>query len=138
MNDDEYRAIRSGVVRGGCRPQCRLVQASPRVRGRLLPDEPPHEFAIVTRGGAELMLQRVARGEKAGPVNSNGWSVYLRLSGEGILQLLEQIQRDTPVLAGPWRKFYGDVEFEIADPDGHRLCLGELLPESIQLPSPKE
>src|SRR6187431_1745175 len=76
--------------------------------GDCFPDAPPHEFAIVTRGGAELMLQRVARGERAGPVNSNGWSVYLRLSGEGILQLLEQIQLETPVLAGPWRKFYGD------------------------------
>jgi catechol 2,3-dioxygenase-like lactoylglutathione lyase family enzyme len=102
------------------------------------PDEPPHEFAIITRDGAELMLQRVAPGEKAGPVSSSSWSVYLRLSGEALLSLHDQVKLHTAVLAGPWRKFYCDAEFEIADPDGHRLCLGELLPESVQLPSPLE
>src|SRR5689334_4607010 len=74
------------------------------------PDEPPHEFAIITRDGAELMLQRVAPGEKAGPVSSNTWSVYLRLSGEGLLPLHDQVRLHTAVLAGPWRKFYGDAE----------------------------
>jgi hypothetical protein len=100
------------------------------------PSEPPHAFAMITRDGAELMLQRVAPGEKAGPVSADTWSVYLRLSGEGLLQLCDQVKLHTPVLAGPWRKFYCDAEFEIADPDGHRLCLGELLPDSVQLPSP--
>jgi catechol 2,3-dioxygenase-like lactoylglutathione lyase family enzyme len=99
------------------------------------PDEPPHEFAILRRDGAELMLQRVASGEKPGPANSGTWSVYLRLSGEGLLALHDHVSLHTTVLAGPWRKVYCDAEFEIADPDGHRLCLGELLPESVQLPS---
>jgi catechol 2,3-dioxygenase-like lactoylglutathione lyase family enzyme len=100
------------------------------------PGEPRHAFAMITRDGAELMLQGVAPGEEAGPVSADTWSVYLRLSGEGLLQLCDQVKLHTPVLAGPWRKFYCDAEFEIADPDGHRLCLGELLPDSVELPSP--
>lgn len=101
------------------------------------PDEPPFEFAIIGRDGAEIMLQRVGA-EHAGPVHRDTWSVYLRLSGEELLQLHERVALETKVLAGPWRKFYCNVEFEIADPDGHRLCLSEVLPDSLQLPSPSE
>ena len=102
------------------------------------PDEPPHAFAILARDGARIMLQRVAPGEKAGPMNPETWSVYLRLSGEELLQLHDQVRLETKVLAGPWRKFYCNVEFEIADPDGHRLCLGEVLPDTVQVPSSPE
>jgi catechol 2,3-dioxygenase-like lactoylglutathione lyase family enzyme len=102
------------------------------------PDKPPSVFAILTRDGAEIMLQSVSRAEHAGPPNPDTWSVYLRLSGQELLELHDQIELVTKVLAGPWRRFYRDVEFEIADPDGHRLCLGEVLPDSVPLPSPPE
>ncbi len=102
------------------------------------PDDPPYVFAIVKRDGAEIMLQRVSPTEQAVPPSRESWSVYLRLSGERILEVHERVKGETAVLAGPWRKVYCDVEFEIADPDGHRLCLGELLPDTIQLPSPPE
>jgi catechol 2,3-dioxygenase-like lactoylglutathione lyase family enzyme len=102
------------------------------------PDEPPREFAILTRDAARIMLQRVSPGEKAGPMNPATWSVHLRLSGEKLLELHDQVALETKVVAGPWRRFYCDVEFEIADPDGHRLCLGEVLPDSVQVPSPPE
>lgn len=102
------------------------------------PDKPPHEFAILTRDGARIMLQRVSPGEKAGPMDPETWSVHLRLSGTKLLELHDQVRLETKVVAGPWRKFYCDVEFEIADPDGHRLCLGEVLPDRVQVPSPPE
>lgn len=102
------------------------------------PDEPPHAFAILTRDGATIMLQGVSPGEQAGPLDPGNWSVYLRLSGEKLLELHEQVRLETKVLAGPWRKFYCNVEFEIADPDGHRLCLGEVLPDNVQVASPPE
>ena len=101
-------------------------------------DEPPHEFAILTRDGARIMLQRASPDEKAGPRNPATWSVHLRLSGEKLLELHDQVRLETKVVAGPWRKFYCDVEFEIADPAGHRLCLGEVLPDSVQVASPPE
>jgi uncharacterized protein (TIGR03435 family) len=47
------------------------------------------------------MLQRVAAGEKAGPVASDTWSVYLRLSGESLLSLYDRVKLVTSVLAGP-------------------------------------
>ena len=119
----------------------RSVEWYKRVLGfeaQCFPDQPPYEFAVVTRDGAEIMLQRVSTGERAGPVNTDTWSVYLRLSGEQILRLHDEVKLVTTVLAGPWRKFYCDAEFEIADPDGHRLCLGEVLPATVELPAPSE
>jgi catechol 2,3-dioxygenase-like lactoylglutathione lyase family enzyme len=109
-----------------------------RFEADCFPDEPPYAFAILTRDGATLMLQRVSSGERAGPTNPEEWSVYLRLSGGKLLELHDQVRLETKVLAGPWRKFYCNVEFEIADPDGHRLCLGEVLPDSVQLAEPLE
>lgn len=102
------------------------------------PDTPPYDFAILKRDGAEIMLQRVSPPEQAGPLSRESWSVYVRLSGERILELHEQVKGGTAVLASPWRRFYCDVEFEIAEPDGHRLCLGEVLPDTVRLPSPPE
>jgi catechol 2,3-dioxygenase-like lactoylglutathione lyase family enzyme len=109
-----------------------------RFDAECFPAEPPYAFAILTRDGAELMLQRVSSGESSGPVNPEGWSVYLRVSGQKLLELHDEIRIETEVLAGPWRKAYGQAEFEVVDPDGHRLCVGELLPDSVQLPEPPE
>jgi hypothetical protein len=109
-----------------------------RFEAECFPDEPPYAFAILTRDSAQLMLQRASSGETAGPVNPKAWSVYLRLSGQRLLEFHNQIRLETKVLAGPWRKPYCDVEFEIADPDGHRLCVGEVLPDGVQLPEPPE
>jgi hypothetical protein len=109
-----------------------------RFDAECFPAEPPYAFAILTRDGAELMLQRVSSGERSGPVDPEAWSVYLRLSGQKLLELHDEVRAETKVLAGPCRKTYCQAEFEIADPDGHRLCLGELLPDSVQLPESPE
>jgi catechol 2,3-dioxygenase-like lactoylglutathione lyase family enzyme len=107
-------------------------------KAECFPDTPPYDFAILNRDGAEIMLQRVSPPEQAGPPSQESWSVYLRLAGEHILELHERVKGETAVLAGPWRRFYCNVEFEIADPDGHRLCLGEVLPDTVNVPSPPE
>ncbi len=101
------------------------------------PQQPPYVFAILTRDRAEVMLQRVAP-NASGPVDPKVWSLYLRLSGAELLQLHARVASSTQVLVGPWRKPYGDAEFEIADPDGHRIVLGEVLPTDIDLPSSSE
>lgn len=106
------------------------------------PREPPHSFAILRRDDVELMLQ-CEDGDEATlsdspPAPRPGWSVYLRLRGGRLLQLAEAVGRQTQLLRGPERAFYGQVEFEVADPDGHRLCLAEVLGDDVDVPERTE
>lgn len=108
------------------------------------PAEPPFAFAILARDRAEVMLQRArpaglsdAPGlAPAGP--SPGWSVYLRLRGGNLLGFAEEIRAKATILRGPERMAYGHVEFEVADPDGHRIRVSELLPPGTDAPMARE
>jgi len=110
--------------------------------GDPFPERPPYRFAILRRDNVELMLQRgpndvtELRGTPSPP--RVGWAVYLRLEGGQLLALAEGVRRQTPLLRGPERMFYGQVEFEVADPDGHRLCIAEVLSASAEVPFAKE
>jgi catechol 2,3-dioxygenase-like lactoylglutathione lyase family enzyme len=95
-------------------------------QARCFPRQPPYQSALLSRDGAELMLQALAPDESAGPA----CLVCLRVPQGGLLELQAQLQRVTQVLAGPWQRPYGAAELEIADLDGHRLCFSEALPGS--------
>ena len=89
------------------------------------PANPPVSFAILRRDGAEIMLQC---GEAMGSsVRKQApefvWSVYLRIAGTAVLDVAAAVESKTTILRGPERMFYGLVEFEICDPDGHRVCV---------------
>lgn len=100
------------------------------------PDATPYSFAILTRDRAELMLQC---GEDLGPRPTGpGWAVYLRCDGGKLLDLAATVAQRSPLLRGPERMFYGQVEFEVADPDGHRLCLAEPLGPEADVPTFRE
>jgi catechol 2,3-dioxygenase-like lactoylglutathione lyase family enzyme len=106
------------------------------------PEAPPHSFAILLRDNAEIMLQCARHDatdltDAAAPPNS-GWAVYLRLTGGRLLALAEAVRAHTPVLRGPERMLYGQVEFEVADPDGYRLCMGEFLAKDVDVPAASE
>src|SRR5262249_38533241 len=126
--------------------QVRNVERSAQWYGSVLgfaadpfPPEPPHFFAILRRDGVELMLQCVeapAAATAAAP--GSDWSLYLRMSGGRLLELAQQIALRTPLLRGPERAFYGQVEFEVADPDGHLICIAEPLPAHVQVPERRE
>lgn len=92
------------------------------------PAHPPFSFAILRRGDAEIMLQCAEAANPPNPRQSpgsdGGWAIYLRIADRQILELAATVARTTEVRRGPERMFYGLVEIEIADPDGHRLCLG--------------
>jgi hypothetical protein len=106
------------------------------------PDSPPYSFAILRRDNVEIMLQcageDIAKPPTAPIRPQIGWSVYLRLEGGRLLALAEAVQPHTPLLRGPERMFYGQVEFEVSDPDGHRLCIAEALPVSAKVPAATE
>jgi catechol 2,3-dioxygenase-like lactoylglutathione lyase family enzyme len=66
------------------------------------------------------------------------WDVYLRIHGGNLLALAAAAAKRTGLLRGPERAFYGQVEFEVADPDGHRICVGEVLAAEADVPTRKE
>ena len=103
------------------------------------PDEPPYAFAILNRDGVELMLQHNDLREKA-PLERNPfeWAVYVRTSGGELLSLAREVAKHTTLLRGPERAFYGQVEFEVQDPDGHRLSVAEHLPSEVDVPMREE
>jgi catechol 2,3-dioxygenase-like lactoylglutathione lyase family enzyme len=101
------------------------------------PNSPPYVFAILCRDGAQIMLQGVeATSDDHRPSRDvhDEWDVYLRIHGGNLLALAAAAENRTKLLRGPERAFYGQVEFEVADPDGHRVCVGEVLPAEADVP----
>ena len=103
--------------------------------GDPFPPAPPHEFAILRRGQAEVMLRRHPACGRPNP-QPYEWDVYLRLEGSQFRELFEQLSRRGIVTRRLERMFYGLCEFEITDPDHHGICLSQLLEDASDLPTP--
>jgi len=89
------------------------------------PEEEPHAYASLQRGGAEIMLLRLAGYEKPDLSSRRPeglWDAYLRT--EGVEELYRTMEgRD--FIRMPLRKQpYGDWEFEVRDPNGYVLVFG--------------
>ena len=113
------------------------------------PKDPPHTFAILRRDDAEMMLQaggsarsgaatRPGEAKQSGAAEGEGWTVYLRVAGEGLLDFAESAGCVTPLVRGPERMFYGLVEFEVLDPDGYRICVSGSVPAGANVPVARE
>lgn len=89
------------------------------------PEEPPSEFAILSRDGVEIFLQRVEgyrkpdlSARRAGGV----WDAYLQVAGlAGIWERVSEL----PGARGPEERWYGQREVEVRDPNGYRLVFAE-------------
>ena len=102
---------------------------------------PPFSFAILRRDRMEIMLQRASPrpSDSCDPMRPRrGWAAYLRLEGGRLLALSEEVRRQTELLRGPERMPYGQVELEVSDPDGHRLCPAEPLDPAVPVPFARE
>lgn len=98
------------------------------------PDQPPYRFALLSRGGAELMLREAPDGQDvAAPA---GWSVCVRLSGGHIRELHADLSARGDTTTPLRRMAYGDVEFEVRDTDGYTLLVSELLDDATDIPAP--
>lgn len=93
----------------------------------------PFSFCILRRDGVELMLRRSRQPVPRVPM-AHDWDVYLRLEGEALTTLLDHARRRTPLVRGPELMPYGQVEFELEDPEGHRICIAEVLTDSTGFP----
>ena len=89
------------------------------------PAQPPYVYASLMRDGAELMLLNLAGYEKPDlsarrPVGL--WDAYFRT--HGVAALYESV-KDKPFVKLPLkRQPYGDLEFEVRDPNGYLLVFG--------------
>ena len=90
---------------------------------QVFPPQAPHEFAMLSRDSAQLMIRRSVTEEDAAQRES-GWDLFIRVVGE-IDDLFSRLRADDHIVRPLEHMVYGDVEFEIRDPDGHVVCLGE-------------
>ena len=103
--------------------------------GDQFPAQPPHEFAILRNGSAEIMLRCGSPPARSGSKQYD-WDVYLRLENVPFRELYALLQTRGIVTRRLERMFYGLAEFEITDPDGYMLCLSQALEDASDLPAP--
>jgi catechol 2,3-dioxygenase-like lactoylglutathione lyase family enzyme len=97
------------------------------------PADQPFEFCTLRRDDTELMLRKTATPLAREP-RAYDWDVYIRLTGDELTVLLDHARRTTPLVRGPELMPYGQVEFELEDPDGHRVCVAEALADTTGFP----
>jgi catechol 2,3-dioxygenase-like lactoylglutathione lyase family enzyme len=89
------------------------------------PGSEPYAYASIQRGGAEIMLLRLAGYEKpdlSARRPEGLWDAYIRMSGVAALHAAAE-ERD--LVHSPLQKRpYGDWEFEVRDPNGYVLVFG--------------
>ena len=82
----------------------------------------PPDFAIIQRGDVTLALDR---GEGAPPTNQ-WWAAYIyvedaeSLRRELLAEGLSPTEMHRP-------EYYGCIDFDVIDPDGHRIAFGQAL-----------
>lgn len=95
--------------------------------------EASRDSCVMRRDATELMLRR-ALSPLAKARDSYQWDVYIRLAGEELTALLDHARRRTPLVRGPELMPSGEVEFELEDPDGYRVCVAESLSDTRGFP----
>ena len=103
--------------------------------GDPFPAAPPYDFAILRHGPVELMVRRGLPPVRPPPPPYD-WDVYLRLEGSRFREVFAAFNTRGIVTRRLERMFYGLAEFEITDPDGYVICLGQLLEDASDLPMP--
>lgn len=103
--------------------------------GDPFPAKPPHEFAILRQGATELMLRRGVPTARPQP-RPYDWDVYLRREGTHFREVFAAFTARGIVTRRLEQMPYGLAEFEISDPDGYVLCLGQELGDASDLPRP--
>ena len=89
------------------------------------PAQEPYVYASLVRDNAELMLLNLAGYEKPDlsarrPVGL--WDAYFRT--QGVAALYETVKERPFVKMPLTRQSYGDLEFEVRDPNGYVLVFG--------------
>jgi catechol 2,3-dioxygenase-like lactoylglutathione lyase family enzyme len=94
------------------------------------PDHPPHVFAILKRGAAEIMLRRSPFGRSP---QWEDWDVRIPLKN-GLRELYARLLPLRVVTRRLERMPYCDAEFDIKDPDGYVICISQMLADADDIP----
>lgn len=94
------------------------------------PDAPPHDFAILTCGAAEIMLRQSNIGRSA---QEDDWDLRIPLRS-GLRELYARLLPLGVVTRQLERMPYCDSEFDVRDPDGYVVCIGQVLGDDADLP----
>jgi uncharacterized glyoxalase superfamily protein PhnB len=89
------------------------------------PAEEPYAYASLMRDNAELMLLNLEGYEKpdlSGRRATGLWDAYFRT--RGVAALYESLKDKAFVKMALTRQPYGDLEFEVRDPNGYILVFG--------------
>ncbi|HJQ20079.1 MAG TPA: VOC family protein [Gemmatimonadaceae bacterium] len=91
----------------------------------IFPRTGPPAWASIMRGGAEIMLQRLAghRKESLYDRRPGGvWDAYIRM--RGVSELYAKVSRGVTIKMPLRKQPYGDWEFEVQDLNGYVLVFG--------------
>ena len=100
------------------------------------PEIPPFQFAILRKGCHEIMVRETALAIENYPQKYK-WDLYIRLEETPFRELHAFLAAKNVVSRRLECMFYGMSEFEITDPDGYVICLGQFLEETDDSPSPE-
>ena len=90
------------------------------------PKSAPYVYASLRRDGVEIMLLRLEGYRKPKVERAGGvWDAYVRM--KGVRQFYDEVRTRIPIKMELKRQSYGDMEFEVEDPNGYVLVFGELL-----------
>lgn len=91
------------------------------------PPSPPHTFAILARDRVEIMLQQLDGYVKPDLYAQRGggvWNLYIETDDvEGLYEACSQ--RGVKIIRKPHRQPYGQIELEVADPNGYVLVFAQ-------------
>lgn len=85
------------------------------------PERPPYRIALLSRGGAELMLRQ----DPTRVVPPAGWALCIRLAGGRIRVLYDDLRAASEEVSPLRRMPYHDLQFEVRDPDGYLIAVSE-------------
>ncbi|MCY2934314.1 MAG: hypothetical protein NT172_09165 [Planctomycetota bacterium] len=100
------------------------------------PELPPFQFAILRKGRHEIMV-RATKSDYENRPEKYKWDLYIRLEATPFLELYAFLTAKNVVSRRLECMFYGMTEFEITDPDGYVICLGQFLEETDGIPMPE-
>jgi catechol 2,3-dioxygenase-like lactoylglutathione lyase family enzyme len=87
--------------------------------------EPTTCFAMVRRGGFEIMLSLTESPDRIRPNGPGGiWDMYIRLE-DVAAEIAALTAAGVKLDRGPTDAFYQMREIEVVDPDGYRICLAQ-------------
>ncbi|HEY1271378.1 MAG TPA: VOC family protein [Terriglobales bacterium] len=92
------------------------------------PEAEPWEWAGMWRDSVEIMLQRVPnyKNPDLDPRRAGGvWDAYIRVGD--VRSLYEAVREKVPIRRPPCPMPYGQLEFELRDPNGYVLVFSEEL-----------